>query len=107
MQDINWFKVIMISFFVIFIVLYLSQSTGYYEFDQYRKMKLTEDKIKEFEQDVKEGKNIDVTDYIESTVSDYHNKASKSGLKFSKFIENSFDKVMGFTHKLIENLFIE
>lgn len=107
MQDIKWFKIIMISFFIIFIVLYLSQSTGYYEFDQHRKMKLTEEKIKEFEHDIKEGKQLDITDYIEGTVTNYHNKASRSGLKFSKFVEDSFDEVMNFTYNIIENLFMK
>ena len=50
------FKFTIISLLIIFLVLYISQSTGYYEFEQHRRVALTESKIKQFEQDIKKVK---------------------------------------------------
>ncbi|MGI6324419.1 MAG: hypothetical protein ACOXZS_00465 [Bacilli bacterium] len=100
------FKFTIISLLIIFLVLYISQSTGYYEFEQHRRVALTESKIKQFEQDIKEGKNIDVSHYLDDVYRNYNNKVSTSGLKFSKNIADSFNKVMGGIFKIIEKLFI-
>lgn len=100
------FKFTIISLLIIFLVLYISQSTGYYEFEQHRRVALTESKIKQFEQDIKEGKNIDVSHYLDDVYRNYNNKVSTSGLKFSKNITDSFNKVMGGIFKIIEKLFI-
>jgi hypothetical protein len=100
------FKFTIISLLIIFLVLYISQSTGYYEFEQHRRVALTESKIKQFEQDIQEGKNIDVSHYLDDVYRNYNNKVSTSGLKFSKNIADSFNKVMGGIFKIIEKLFI-
>ena len=47
-------------------LLYLSQSTGYFEYRNSKKVALTNKQIEKFEQDVKEGKNVDIENYIES-----------------------------------------
>ena len=44
-------KIFNISFIVLlitFLALYVSQSTGYYNYEQHKKMVLTEEKIKQF-----------------------------------------------------------
>ena len=46
--------------FVTFFALYLSQSTGYFEYRNSKKVALTNEQIEKFENDVKEGKNIDL-----------------------------------------------
>jgi archaellum component FlaF (FlaF/FlaG flagellin family) len=107
MTPYKWFKVILISFFVIFLALYVSQSTGYYEYEAHKKVQLTNDKIAEFEKDVKEGKKIDVNDYLKDTKKDYNNKVSQSGLTISKFLESSFNSVIDATYEIINELFIK
>lgn len=86
------FKNILIFLFVIFIALYISQSTGYYEYEQYKKVALTNEQIKQFEKDVKDGKSVDVKDYISETKKDYGNKISNAGLTISKKIEKYVTK---------------
>ena len=46
-----------------FTAIYISEATGYYEFEQHNKKVLTEEKIKQFEKDVKEGREIKVENY--------------------------------------------
>lgn len=95
------FKNILIFLFIIFIALYISQSTGYYEYEQYKKVALTNEQIKQFEKDVKNGKNVNVKDYVGETKKDYGNKISNTGLKISseiekyvkKFINTTFDAI--------------
>ena len=74
---------------IVFTALYLSEATGYYEYEQHRNMVLTNEKIKEFEQDVKDGKNIDIQNYIATKKKDYSNSVSNLGLNISDTI-NSF-----------------
>lgn len=94
-------KNILIILFIVFIALFFSQSTGYYEYEQYKKVALTNEQIKQFEKDVKNGKKVDVKDYIGETKKDYGNKVSNTGLKISseiekyvkKFINGAFDAI--------------
>lgn len=75
---------IFIALFIAFLALYVSQATGYYEYEQHRKVVLTSDKIKQFEKDVADGKNIDIKNYTEEKVPDYKTKISSFGLQLSK-----------------------
>lgn len=83
---------IIISLFVIFLTLYFSQLTGYYEYQNYEKMVLTQDQIAQFENDVKEGKKIDVEDYIKNKDRNYQNGISKLGLNISNFLSVNIKK---------------
>lgn len=74
---------------ICFTALYLSEATGYYEYEQHKNMVLTNEKIKEFEQDVEDGKNIDIKNYVETKVPDYSNSVSDFGMGVSNFI-NTF-----------------
>ena len=103
----KWFRFIFISLLVLFLVLYISQSTGYHEFEQHRKVVLTEAKIKEFEADIKSGKKIDVNDYIVDITKNYNNKMSTSGLKLSKSLAKGYNNVIGTMYKVIRKLFID
>ena len=47
------FKWTLFLLFLSFIILYLSQATGYYEYEQSRKTAFTAEQIKQFEQDAK------------------------------------------------------
>ena len=93
------FKWTFLFFLVIFLTLYFSQLTGYYEFKNYQKMSLTQDQIAQFEPDIKDGKQVDIKDYVVNTDKDYQNKFSKTGLKLSTgisdLVKNSVAKIFG------------
>lgn len=98
------FKYIVFISFITFLALYLSQSTGYFEYKNSKKVALTNEQIKQFEKDVNEGKNIDITKYIEINNKDYQNKLSKTGLQVSNILEKSVQKFISESFKVLEKL---
>ncbi len=95
MKGKNVVRIVIFTLLILYSTLYVTQALGYYEYSNSKTNALTSDAIKKFESDVKSGKNIKASDYIKKE-NDYNNKLSKSGLAISNFIENIFDKVMGF-----------
>lgn len=104
MKALNTFWFFMIILFVIFITVYISQATGYYDYQQHRQVELTNDKIKQFEEDVKEGKVINVKNYLDDSAKTYHNGISKLGLRFSKTVSASAKKGLNKVFKFLEVL---
>lgn len=90
----NIFIFVFSVLFILFISLYVTQATGYYEFNNSKKSTLTNNAIKKFEEDVKNGKKINAKNYLESE-KEYNNKISIISLKLSKTIEKSFNFLMG------------
>lgn len=88
------FRNVIIFLFIIFIALFISQANGYYEYQEYKKVALTKEQIKEFESDIKAGKKIDLKDYVSKTKKEYGNTISDTGLTFSKKIEKYAKKVI-------------
>ena len=86
-KTIKTLKVTGVILIFLFLGLYYTKGSGYYEFEQHKKMTLTEEKIRQFEQDVKEGIPIDSSKYLENDTTNYQNK-------ISKIIEKTFKKGM-------------
>lgn len=95
-------QLIIIILIVSFISLYTTTLGGYYEYQLSNKNILTEEAIKRFEDDVKAGKEIIASNYIEEE-KDYSNKANILANKLSTFISTAYDKIMKFIFKQIEN----
>jgi len=104
-KKINIPVIIVIVFFIIFVSLYFIQFTDLYEYEQYNKMIMTKEAMDRFEQDVSEGKNIEIENYLENTVKDYSNNASKLGNKASNFIERLMTDGIKRTFKVLGSLF--
>lgn len=93
-------KFTLLTLLFLFITLYISDINGYFAYSNYQRKVLTEESIKKFEEDVKNGNNIDVNDYVLKT-KDYSNNISKVSLELSNkiggFIRNGivyfFDKI--------------
>jgi len=101
---IRIFKIVLIIFGATFITLYFSQITGYYEYEQHKKVAFTEEQIKQFEQDVKEGKNIDIENYLKDYNKDYQNKISKAGLYLSEKIGSGAKAALKYTFSALNRL---
>lgn len=99
------FKYLFLMSFIIFLTIYFSQATGYYEYEQYKKKELTEEQIRKFEKDISEGKEIDIDSYLEPT-KNFENKISNATLIVSDTIQNYMVKGIEFVFsgigKLIE-----
>lgn len=88
-----------------FSALYISEATGYYEFEQHKKVTLTESKIKQFENDVASGKNINIEDYIDEKEISYQNVPSTLGNNLSEQIGNIVSGGLESTFNFLGELF--
>jgi len=73
--------------FIAFLIVYFGGLSGFYEYEEYKRRVLTEEQIEVFEQDIRAGKEIDVTDYIAPINRDYSNRISSSGVAITNRIE--------------------
>ena len=73
--------------FVLYLSLTIAMEAGYYEAILAEKSTVTTEAMERFEQDVKEGKEVDINDYITEVHKDYSNGVSKAGITFSGVIE--------------------
>ena len=85
MKKHNFLKTLFILVFLLFLALYIASKTGYYEKSVKDKTYLTNKKLKEFEKDISEGKNVDAKDYLSKEV-DYSNVFTKSANNISNKI---------------------
>lgn len=93
-------KIIMIILTVFFLSLYFGKySSNYYN----NKKVLTDEAIKRYEKDLKEGKKIQLNNYIEKE-KDYSNTISKLGIKASEIIEKTFSKSLKVIMKYLEKI---
>lgn len=101
------FKRTFIIIFVAFTALYMSQATGYYEYQLHSKVTLTNEKIKQFEEDVKNNTDIDIDDYVKVQPPSYENGVSNVGLNLSKNISNVVKDGMNQVFKYLNNVMTE
>lgn len=94
---------IFLCILVIYTSIYLMINMGYYEYANYKKKELTEEQIKKFENDVKNGYNIDISSYIENN-NDFSRKDKSFLLKTSEFVSNSAKKCVAEMFKMLNNI---
>lgn len=85
-------KVILIFLFIAYITIYISQKSGYMDFQNYKKAYLTQEKIAQFEKDIKAGKKVDLTKYSDTDKKNYSNAISNAGYSLSKGISGLVNK---------------
>lgn len=81
---------LLIVLFIIYISLYIMDNLGYYNINTKNKV-LTEEAIKEFENDVKNGKSIDIKNYVGDNTN-YKNFYSNLGYNLSVGVDNVLNK---------------
>ena len=81
-----------ILLFLVFVGLYFTASSGYYETEERKKMTLTEEQIERFEQDVADGKQVDIENYLKLNERNYDNSISSTTLQISNKIGEYFEK---------------
>ena len=100
------FKLLSITAFLAFLITYVIGMSGYYEYELSNKIVLTEEKMKEFEDDVKNNKDIDLNDYVVNTHQDYTNKFTKTvtsaSLTLNKYLKKSIESVFKIINSLVE-----
>lgn len=97
-------KLIMLSVVIIFLVMFFSSSSGYYEYELNKKSNLTQEAIEQFEKDVEEGKEIDINDYLVEDNKDYSNSFSNAGVSLSNKIGKLFSEGVKLIFNSMNNL---
>ena len=72
------------------------QASGYNEYTKNRENMLTEEQIKEYEEDIEAGKDVTIKNYLNKDKVNYDNKVSNLGLDLSELIGDVFNKGMNF-----------
>lgn len=85
--------------FLVFIIIYYSSNSRYYEYSNHKKILITNEKINEFEKDINEGKNVNINDYIKDESKDYSNNITRVG----DFISNNIFEISGKVVKISYN----
>jgi len=99
----NWFLTFLGILFIIYMGLYLMDNLGYYNIATKNKA-ITEEKLLEFESDVKNGREIDIKEYVRDTTN-YKNIYSNLGYNISVGIDNVLNKGLKKVGDIIEKLF--
>lgn len=101
------FKNIIIILFIGFLILYTADGLGYYEVLNAKKATLTDTKIKEFEEDIKNNKEIDNKKYLTDIENTYQNNltntCSKISNKVTIYFKSSIESIFKVIGKLIED----
>lgn len=91
--------------FIAFVISYVIGESGYYEYELANKKYLTEEEMKKFEEDVRNGENIDIKDYTVNTNIDYTNNltntVSSTSITVNKYITKSIESIFSILNKLI------
>lgn len=99
----NWFLTFLGILFVIYIGLYIMDDLGYYNIAAKNKV-ITEEKLQEFESDVRNGREIDLKEYVRDTT-DYRNAYSNIGYSISMGIDSVLNKGLSNVGKVLKKLF--
>lgn len=91
-------KLILVVIIIIFTASYVISESGYYEYTMQQRTIITNEKIKEFEQDVKDNKDIDLIEYLEKDNINYSNK-------ITTFVYNISDTSNKLARKVIKTIF--
>ena len=83
---------------IIYTACYYVACSGYYEYHVQEKTILTNQKIKEFEEDIKNNKEVDIKDYLVNEEVDYTNR-------FTRLMYGISDNGNKLARKIIKGLF--
>lgn len=97
------FKRVISFLFIVFIILYFQVETGINS-DIKNKTIITQENIKKFEEDIKNGEYIDIKNYTEYNEVDTSNIISDAGYIISEKTSNFFGKELGEFFKFIGKL---
>jgi len=101
----NPFLKILGILFVVFMGLYIANRSGYYESKIRDRVIITEEGIKEFEETVKKGEEIDITSFLSNERVDYSSNMSNLGDNVTIGIENVLVKGVGVVSNILKSLF--
>lgn len=96
-------RFIILSLIMTFSFVFLLANMGYSEYKNHNKRVITEENIKKFEEDIKNGKELDIDNYV---VKETFITKNQSSLKLSKTIglltRKTIQKIFKILNKIVE-----
>lgn len=100
------FKGLFIMLFLAFVIGYIIEETGYYEYNLQNKMVMTNESMAKFEEDLKEGKDVMLEDYVVNTEKDYTSSLTRStntiSVKVNDVLKRGIESVFKVLGKFVE-----
>jgi len=103
MNKDQFIKVASILIFLFFLFTYIVGSSGFYEYKLNENKNLTEEKIKQFENDLSNGVNIDINNYLEEGNKNYDNIFTKINRDISYYINKGFEVTFDYLFRYINS----
>lgn len=99
------FVYLLFAIFFVYFSFYVASSNGYYEYKSKTKTQLTQEAMLQFEEDIKNNKDVTIEEYLVSHEIDYSNNVSDMGNKFasitSKVVKGGLTKIFQVLNKLM------
>ena len=96
---------ILICLFIVYIALFIANISGYYEGKIKDEVIVTEEGIKEFEEKVQNGEEIDITAFLKNDRVDYSSSMSNLGDNLTSGLEVFITDGMKFVSDVVKSLF--
>ena len=101
----NWPLKLLGALFFLYLSLTIAMESGYYEAKLSEKTTITKEAMERFEEDVRLGKEVDITDYVTDIHQDYSNSTTKAGVYFSSKMEDLMSEGISKTIDILKKLF--
>ena len=99
-------KYIFFSLFIAFIISYVIEKSGYYEYNLQNKVIMTNEAMAQFEKDLADGKDVTKEDYVVSTTKDYTSTltrtTNKVSIKVNQFLKSGIEGVFKIVGTFVE-----
>lgn len=101
----NIFGKVLVVLFIIYFALYIASESGYYESKIRESVTITENGIKEFEEKIQNGEEIDINSFLKTERIDYTSPLSNLGETVVIGIESVVTKGFKVTKNILKSLF--
>lgn len=91
--------------FIVYIALFIANTSGYYESKIRDQVLVTEEGIKEFEEKVQNGEEIDISSFLNNEREDYSNDLSLLGDNLTSSLEKFISGGLDIVGNVINSLF--
>ena len=102
----KYIKLCFFTLFFIFLCAYFSVGNGYYEYYLASQRNLTKDAIRHFEDDIRNGRDIDIQQYSNENRVDYSTnltkRVSQVNLKLNQYLKDLIDNVFRVMEKFVK-----
>lgn len=92
--------------FILYLIVLYAKGSGKFDYKEYNKMIITKEAMNRFEEDVKNGVDLSINEYINSYQKDYSNTITKIGAKIGEETKKAMTTTFPKIFKVLGKLFI-